>query len=139
MESGSKRSLAETFDPCRRAELRQSGMRSVARVPYLKSRFCNVSVPPCASAIWRLRTAGNGDLVLKLREVVASTMGGSLHEVLTASFDVRLAETSLRFFESCDIPAIRGQLPPGVSDVHFTADLSPLHIFTALNSAKRGS
>jgi hypothetical protein len=72
--------------------------------------------------------AGNADLVLKLREVVASTMGGSLHEALTSSFDMRLAETSLRFFRCCDIPAIRGQLPPGVSDVHFTADLSGLDV-----------
>jgi hypothetical protein len=69
---------------------------------------------------------GNADLVLKLREVVASTMGSSLCEALTASFDLRLAETSLRFFRSCDIPAIRGPLPLGVSGVHFTADLSSL-------------
>lgn len=72
------------------------------------------------------RLAGNADLVLKLREVVASTMGGSLCEALTASFDMALAETSLRFFRSCDIPAIRGLLPPRVSGVHFTADLSSL-------------
>jgi hypothetical protein len=69
---------------------------------------------------------GNADLILKLREVVASTMGGSLREALTASFDMRLAEVSLRFFLSRDIPAIRGQLPPEVSDVHFIADLSAL-------------
>jgi hypothetical protein len=33
----------------------------------------------------------------------------------------------LSFFRASEIPAIRGQLPQGVSDVHFTADLSQVN------------
>lgn len=72
------------------------------------------------------RLAGDADLILKLREVVASTLGSALREAFDAAFDVRLAESSLRFFRMTDIPAIRGNVPAGVSDVHFTSDLSAL-------------
>ena len=66
------------------------------------------------------------DLVLKLYETVATTLGASLSESLSRRFDVRLAESSLRIFNLEDVPAIRGPLPAGVSDVHFRSDLSAL-------------
>ena len=64
------------------------------------------------------------DLVLKLHEVVSATLGASMSEALATSFDMRLAETTVRYFGLRDIPALRGNLPPGVSAVHFTSDLS---------------
>lgn len=66
------------------------------------------------------------DLVLKLHEVVTATLGVSLNEALSLAFDMKLAESSLQFYNLREIPAIRGSLPVGVSDVHFRSDLSPL-------------
>jgi hypothetical protein len=63
------------------------------------------------------RVAGDEDLVLKLHEVVASTLGTSLSESMQVTFDPRLAATSLEFFDLREIPAVRGPLPPSVSDV----------------------
>ena len=72
------------------------------------------------------RVAGDEDLVLKLHEVVASTLGTSLSESMQVTFDPRLAATSLEFFDLREIPAVRGPLPPSVSDVRFTVDMSGL-------------
>lgn len=72
------------------------------------------------------RVSGHADLVLKLHETVAATLGASLNDGLSRRFDMRLAESSLRFFCLEDVPAIRGPLPAGVSDVHFRSDLSAL-------------
>jgi len=72
------------------------------------------------------RIAANEDLVLKLHQVFASTLGSSLSESMQVSFDPRLAATSLEFFDLREIPALRGPLPPSVSDVRFTVDMSGL-------------
>ena len=72
------------------------------------------------------RVSADVDLVLKLHETVAATLGASLNDSLSRRFDMRLAESSLRFFNLEDVPAIRGPLPAGVSDVHFRSDLSAL-------------
>ena len=72
------------------------------------------------------RVSAHVDLVLKLHETVAATLGASLNDGLSRCFDMRLAESSLRFFSLEDVPAIRGPLPAGVSDVHFRSDLSAL-------------
>lgn len=70
------------------------------------------------------RVSDDADLVLKLHETVAGTMGASLNDGLSRHFDMRWAESSLRFFSLEDVPAIRGYLPAGISDVHFRSDLS---------------
>lgn len=70
------------------------------------------------------RISSEDDLVLKLHDVVASTLGTSLSESLDIGFDARLAESSLRYYEISTIPALHEPLPPGVSDVRFTSDLS---------------
>jgi hypothetical protein len=64
------------------------------------------------------------DLVLKLHDVISATLGSSLSEALTLAFDMRLAETTTKCFNLRDIPALRVNLPAGVSDVHFKSDLS---------------
>lgn len=66
------------------------------------------------------------ELVLKLRETVAATLGTGLNDGLGVAFDVRLAQSSLRFFDLREIPAIRSELPPGVGNVQFQSDLSAL-------------
>lgn len=74
----------------------------------------------------KVRIAAHADLVLKLHEVVASTLGASLKEALPMAFDERLAASSLKFYDLRKVPAIRGQLQAGVSDVHFRSDLCAL-------------
>lgn len=74
----------------------------------------------------KARVSGHFDLILKLQETVCATLGVGLKEGLEAYFDMRLAESSLRFFWLSDIPAIRQRLPVGVSEVHFCSDLSIL-------------
>lgn len=70
------------------------------------------------------RISADDDLVLKLHDIVASTLGTSLNDSLDIGFDARLVESSLRFYELSAIPALHEPLPPDVSDVRFTSDLS---------------
>ncbi len=74
----------------------------------------------------RTRISAGSELVLKLHDVVTGTLGASLNEALRVTFDEKLAASSLGFFELNDVPAIRGSLPNGVSEVHFRSDLSAL-------------
>lgn len=70
------------------------------------------------------QVSSNADLVFKLHETVAATLGANLNRNLQRKYDLRLAASSLKFFELKNVPAIRGILPVGVSDVHFRSDLS---------------
>lgn len=74
----------------------------------------------------RLRASTHPDLIFKLHDLVASTLGTNLNEALAIRFDVKLADSSLKFFDLQEVPAIRDPLPTGVSDVHFRSDLSAL-------------
>lgn len=76
------------------------------------------------------RVSSHADLVFKLHETVAATLGASLNSSLQRRYDMRRAESSLQFFNLEDVPAIRGPLPVGVSDVHFRSDLSGLRPIT---------
>jgi hypothetical protein len=58
-----------------------------------------------------------------LEQTLASTLGSGLPEALGFGFDYELAVTSLAFFDLSDIPAIRDQLNPLISQVRFTSDL----------------
>src|ERR1017187_6764882 len=70
--------------------------------------------------------AAHPDLILKLHEVLTTTLGASLTEALAMMFDPNLTASSLTFYSLREIPAIRGALPVGVSDVHFRSDISGL-------------
>jgi hypothetical protein len=67
---------------------------------------------------------GYPELGMKLQEALAETLGASRREALKVAFDLALAKSSLRFFDLREIPAIRGELPAGIGDVHFRSDLS---------------
>ncbi len=69
------------------------------------------------------RLPGHGD-VLRLRSIVADTLGRDLPVALSWSFDIAVARSSLAWFDLRTIPAIRGPLPEGVSGVRFTTDLA---------------
>ena len=74
------------------------------------------------------KVASHFDLVFKLHEVIAGTLGTNLDEAMAAAFDEKLAESSLSFYNLATVPAIRTPLPEGVSDVHFQSDLSAADI-----------
>ncbi|RQH09484.1 PD-(D/E)XK motif protein [Bradyrhizobium sp. RP6] len=90
------------------------------------------------------RIAGQSNEVLRLRSIVAGTLGDTLPQAMAWCFDKQLAESSLRYFDVANIPAIRPPLPPNVSSARFVSDLSgcdPLNVgdFTeSLVSAERG-
>lgn len=68
--------------------------------------------------------AGDNELILRVQETIAQTLGESLPTAMTVRFDERLARASLRFFDLAAVPAIRDGIPNGVSGVHFRSDLS---------------
>ena len=72
------------------------------------------------------QVSSNTDLVFKLHETVVETLGANVNQSLQRRYDMRLADSSLQFFSLEEVPAIRGPLPAGVSDVHFRSDLSGL-------------
>ena len=67
---------------------------------------------------------GNDDLILKVQETIAESLGESLPTVMDARFDDRLALASLRFYDLAAVPAIREGVPLEVSGVHFRSDLT---------------
>lgn len=88
------------------------------------------------------RISSNADLVFKLHEVTTASLGTSFSEAMKVAYDTIVTESSLQFFDLTKIPAIRGPLPAGVSNVHFRSDLSTTSSFsiqdlTALNPAFR--
>ena len=70
------------------------------------------------------RVAGRPDSILKLREVIAKTLGSDQQSAEDAQFDLTLATESIVFFDLNEIPALRDDLPPNVSRVRFVSDLS---------------
>lgn len=63
------------------------------------------------------------DLVLKLRETVAGTLGSAAAKALPMRFDEELLKSSFRVYELAAIPAVRS-VPSEISQVHFCADIS---------------
>ena len=68
--------------------------------------------------------ASDADLIFKLHETIAGTLGAGLKDAMSIGFDEQLARSSLQFFELDQIPAIRGSVPAGVAEVRFRSDLS---------------
>lgn len=72
----------------------------------------------------RSRIVNQPELILRLEQIVITTLGESWQQGLQVRFDRELAESSLRFFDARVVPKIDPQLPPGVSDVRFKSDLT---------------
>jgi hypothetical protein len=66
----------------------------------------------------------DSNLVMRLHDIVAETLGNALQDALNIQFDPKLAASSLQFYDLRAVPAIRGDPPVGVSDIHFRSDLS---------------
>jgi hypothetical protein len=63
---------------------------------------------------------------LKLQSTVAGSLGSTLLAALSMRFDEVLARSTVLFFDTAAIPAIRSNVPPGVSHIRFRSDLSDL-------------
>jgi hypothetical protein len=70
------------------------------------------------------RLGGDMQAYLKLRTVLANSLGVALPAALQMRFDSALARSTLAFFWAGDIPAIRTPIPRGVSSVRFRSDLT---------------
>jgi hypothetical protein len=63
------------------------------------------------------------EAVLKLRSVIADTLGQDLPAALGWSFDLHHAVSSIRLYDLRAMPAIRPPLPKGVFGVRFNVDV----------------
>ena len=70
--------------------------------------------------------AEDAELIFRLHATVAATMGNATAEALSMRFDEQLARDSIRLYELAHIPAVRDELPVGVSQVRFRADMSQI-------------
>ena len=70
------------------------------------------------------RLADDLQAQVKLRTVVANSLGAALLPTLEMRFDESLARSTLAFFSGQSIPAIRSLIPQAVSAVRFRSDLS---------------
>lgn len=70
------------------------------------------------------RMTNSPDSILRLYKVVALTLGDTWRQATFEAFDREAARHSLAFFKASAIPIINPQLPSGVSNVHFTSDLT---------------
>jgi len=91
----------------------------------------------------RLRLAGHPHAMLRLDATIADTLGADLPNALGWAFDYALARSSMAQFDLGSIPAVRGTLEVGVSQVHFVSDLSSAQQisgdFIVLESAEAGT
>ncbi len=70
------------------------------------------------------RLVADPDLLVQLDAVVADTLGSDWRSAQEERFDRQLAAETLRFLDARTIPSVPAGLPPEVTDVHFSVDLS---------------
>ena len=117
--TGRVRSHVFSYDQCSPPP----GTVAIAASLFIEQVASGTAFRDVLSAVER-HASGDGDLLLKIHEIVAETLGSGLSEAMSYRFDERLAVTSLQLFDLRGIPGIRGALPIGVSDVHFRSDLA---------------
>jgi hypothetical protein len=74
----------------------------------------------------RSRLVDQPALSLRVEITVAASLGDHLRRSMDDAFDRQLAEESLHYYHQHDVPVI-GAVPPGVSHVHFRADLEGIN------------
>jgi hypothetical protein len=68
--------------------------------------------------------AATPELVLRTDEIVTSTLGDVWKESLLLRYDWQTAKASIRFYAMESVPSVGHDLPPAISDVRFSVDLS---------------
>lgn len=77
------------------------------------------------------QVTGNPELILRLHSTVVETLGDATTTGMSVRFDEHLARASVRTYDLSHIPAVREDIPPEVSQVHFRADISGLNPVSA--------
>jgi hypothetical protein len=72
----------------------------------------------------RSRLTNQPDLLLQVERIVALTLGENWRAALEDRFDREFATSMLAYFDATTVPSIRATIPPEVSGVSFTSDLS---------------
>ena len=72
----------------------------------------------------RYRLSGSPQRLLRLYKVVTLTLGERWRESVLEMFDRPAARHSLAFYPPSDVPMVSPDLPPGVSNVRFSSDLT---------------
>lgn len=74
----------------------------------------------------RSKVKSSPEILFHLDRIIGLTLGKELKTATKDRFDYQLAKKSIAFYSSEVIPCINPNLPKGVSDVHFRADLSDI-------------
>lgn len=117
--SGRLRSHVMSFEQCNPP----AGTLGVIASIFTERVGSGMSLGTLLSDIEQMLSA-HPQLLLKLQEQTAETLGDSFRASLEIQFDLALSRASFRLYRVVDIPSVRGDLPIGVSAVHFTSDLS---------------
>jgi len=72
------------------------------------------------------RLSGSTDQAFRFQQIVAFVLGDSFADCMDERFDAELAKSSLSFFWSADVPSVNPDVPAGVSQVEFEANLAGL-------------
>jgi hypothetical protein len=107
-----------------------AGTRGVIASIWVESMAGGMSLSELLRTI-EAKLACEPNQILRLRTIVAATLGNSLPEAMGWCFDRELATSSLRYFDAASIPAIRPPLPSNVLSARFVSDLtgcSAVHI-----------
>jgi hypothetical protein len=83
------------------------------------------------------RVAGSAQALVKLRAVVANSLGAALPAALQMCFDDALSRSTLALFRAEDIPAIRPPITSGVSSVRFRSDLTGVAAVSSVDLSTR--
>lgn len=70
------------------------------------------------------RLVADPNLLVRLDAVVADTLGTDWRSAQEERFDRQLAAETIRFLDARAIPSVPAGLPPEITDVHFSVDLS---------------
>lgn len=70
------------------------------------------------------RCGDNISAVIRMWEVVTETLGSEIQAFLEFNFAHDAAVESMQYYDAAEIPAIRGNLPNGVTRVNFASDFS---------------
>ena len=79
------------------------------------------------------------DLLLRIHDTVAKTLGSTWRSSLETKFDRQLARSSLLFFDPRVVPSVNPVLPRGVSNVRFVSNLSSVKPVSVDNYRESGS
>jgi hypothetical protein len=85
------------------------------------------------------RLAADSDLMLKVQETLAESLGEALPAALAMRFDERLAKASLQLYDLAVVPAVRDGIPSEVTQVRFRSDLSRTPTLPYADISRRSS